>query len=315
MPALQTPLAALLAAALLMPAARAATSVMLPSWVCTEPDAIFASRFDAVDAVVPHDPSGGSGGAYPGKSSRTLHIAGLGSGTQKYYIYLPPDYTPSRPWPLLLALHGVAPLGDSYAKDVRDAWAIAASADDFIVAAPVADEVTQCWNGTQYVACETWSVPPSSGPTDYDLFAALRVDMEGAYNIDRTRVYGWGFSAGGHVMHELALTGYSTAFNADTMAAYSVSGGVLQGQACPGPTNAGCAPLLAALPRRIPVDIHVGDSDPNYPDAVSDHALFLSSGWSDGVDMHFVVFSGGHDYTAGQLGAIWNNICPNAVTP
>src|SRR5258706_3256004 len=91
--------------------APAATSVTLPDMVGSAHDAIYVDRFDTGD-YVPHDPSNGSGGAYPGKQTRTLQIAGLGSGTQNYYVYLPLDYTPARSWPMLLVLHGVAPYGD-----------------------------------------------------------------------------------------------------------------------------------------------------------------------------------------------------------
>jgi poly(3-hydroxybutyrate) depolymerase len=139
--------------------------------------------------------------------------------------------------------------------------------------------------------------------------------MESAYNIERTRIYGWGFSAGAHVMDLLGVTDASAAFNASTMAAYSVSSGVLQGWVCPGPTDAGCASLLANLPRRIPVDIHIGTADPNYTEAFADHNLFVAEGWTDGQTIHYTEFADGHTYTIAQLTEIWNNLCPNAVVP
>lgn len=305
---------AALAAAGIAVQASAATSVTLPGWACSKHDAVFISQFED-DAFVPSDPSNGSGGAYPGKQTRTLQIPGLGSGTQNYYIYLPLDYTPARSWPMIMVLHGVAPVGDSYAMTTRNNWINAASAGHFIVAAPVADKITQCWDGTKYVPCETWLLPPTWGPSDYDLFAAVRADMESVYNIERTRIYGWGFSAGAHVMHDLAVNTYSDAFNANTMAAYGVSAGVLQGLACPGLTDAGCVPLLASLPRKIPVDIHIGTTDPNYPQAAADHNLFLVEGWTEAQTVHYTEFDGGHTYTIAQLTDIWNNLCPNAVTP
>lgn len=304
----------MLAATALAAQAGAATSVTLPGWLCAHPDAVFDAAFDG-DLAVPHDPSNGSGGAFPGKLSRSVHVADLGTGTQAYYLYLPSDYTPIHSWPLLVALHGVAPYGsqDSYASSTRDNWVTAATAGHFIVAAPVAHDVYYDSNFQPYAV--SWLVPPTSGPSDYDMFAAIRTDLESAYNIERTRIYGWGFSAGAHVMHDLAVNTYSAAFNAGTMAAYGVSAGVLQGLACPGPSDAGCAPLLANLPRRIPVDIHIGTSDPNYVEAVADHNLFLAQGWTDGQTMHYTAFTGGHTYTIAQLTAIWNNLCPNAVTP
>jgi len=301
-------LTAIAAAGLALPAA-AATSVLLPARECAPVDSVFVDRFDS-SPTVPHDPSNGSGGAYPGKQTRTLQIAGLGSGTQNYYVYLPLDYTPTRSWPMLLALHGVAPFGDSYAKSTRDGWIDAAKSGHFIVVAPVADHAFYL-SGQ---AAISWLMPPAQ-PSDLDLFAAVRADMESAYNIERTRIYGWGFSAGAHVMDLLGVTDASDAFNTSTMAAYSVSSGLLNSWVCPGPTDAGCASLLANLPRKIPVDIHIGNTDPNYTQAIADHNLFVAEGWNDGQTIHYTEFDGGHTYTIAQLTTIWNTLCPNAVVP
>ena len=68
--------------------ALAAQTVALPAWVCTHTDAIFVSEFDTAETPVPHDPSNGSGGAKD-ITTHTLHIAGLGTGTQTYYLYVP----------------------------------------------------------------------------------------------------------------------------------------------------------------------------------------------------------------------------------
>jgi len=290
--------------------APAAQTVNLPDWVCSEPDVVFNGAFDTAAAAIPHDPSGGSGGAV-GSVTRTVHVAGLGSGTQGYYLYVPADYTPARSWPLVLALHGVAPYpGNTYAAMIRDDWVSAASANGFIVVAPVAHEQVDVY-GSPGV---TWLRPPFE-PNDYDEFAAIRADLESTYNIERTRIYGWGFSAGGHVMHDLGVNQHSTAFNASTMAAYSVSGADLAALACADVSDAGCSNLLAQLPRKIPVDIHIGNSDPNYPYAKSDHLRFVAEGWVNHQTISYSVFVGGHTYTIDQLGDIWGFLCPNAVTP
>jgi poly(3-hydroxybutyrate) depolymerase len=311
-PALSTRALALCACAagLHSAAATAVQTVFLPAWVCAHPDAIFANGFEAGPFAVPSDPSNGSGGAL-GSITRNVHVAGLGSGTQTYFLYVPDSYTPSKAWPLLLALHGVAPYPDSYAAMTRDDWSTVANAGQFIVAAPVAHDVVDV-SGT-FVT--TWLVPPTSGANDYDQFAAIRTDLENAYNIERTRVYGWGFSAGGHVMHDLGVTTQSSAFNASTMAAYGVSAGDLAGLACAGLSNTECNQLLAAVPRKIPLDIHVGISDPNFGYAQSDHTRFVAQGWTSGQTIFYTTFVGGHEYTVTQLGEIWHNLCPNAVTP
>jgi predicted esterase len=302
-----------LLSALVATQAQGAQTAVLPAWICAHPDAVFAGAFEAGQNAIPSNPSRGSGGAYPGAKTRHLHIVGLGSGTQTYFLYLPGNYTPARSWPLLLALHGVAPNdGGSYAATVRDTWAVVAATAGFIVAAPVADEVVDV-GGQSGI---TWSVPPSSGPTDYDLFAAVRTDVEGAYNIERTRRYGWGFSAGANVMHDLGVNQYSSAFNSATMAAYGVGAGDLAGLACQGLNDAQCSGLLAALPRKIPVDIHVGIFDTYYlQPTIHDQNRFLAQGWITGQTVFWTGFNGGHNYTATDLQQVWTNLCPNAVVP
>jgi predicted esterase len=290
----------------------AAQTLVLPAWTCTHPDSIYAGGFETGEAAVPHDPSYGSGGAYPGSQSRTLHITGLGSGTQIYYLYLPSDYTPARSWPLVLALHGVAPgNGTGYASNVRDAWAPVAAAGHFIVAAPVADQAI--FSGGQPGV--SWLVPPAPSPNDYDLFTAIRADLESAYNIERTRLYGWGFSSGGHVMHALGVNRYPNVFNASTLAAYSVSAGDLAGMACAGLSDDDCSQLLAGLPRRIPVDLHIGNGDPGYAEVIDDYDRFAAEGWSDGQTLFYTIFVGGHTYATSDLQQAWGNLCRQAVVP
>ena len=288
--------------------ASAVQSVTLPTWVCAHPDAIFVNSFESGQIAVPHEPSNGSGGAYPGNVTRTLYVAGL--GLQTYYLHLPNGYTPRHSWPLMLALHGAGGPGtsDYYARLVRADWSALANAQGFIVAAPVGSDSQGGW------------IAPASAtdhPSDYDLFAAIRADLEGAYNIERSRIYGWGFSAGGHVMHDLGVNTYSSAFNASTMAAYGVSAGDLAGLACEGLSDAQCSGLLAALPRKIPVDIHLGNSDPLYTmyGAGNDPTRFENNGWVLNQTLFYTLFNGGHEYFPSQLGDIWHNLCPNAVVP
>ena len=293
--------------------AAAAQTVALPGWVCTHPDSIYVGGFEDGDATVPSDPSNGSGGA-TGSITRQVHVTGLGTGTQTYYLYVPTNYSPSRAWPILLVLHGTAPYPDTYAATTRDDWIAAASAGEFIVAAPVAHSVF--YNSGCNCDGVSWRVPPSGSATDYDEFAAIRADLEAAYNIERTRIYGWGFSAGGRVMHDLGVNTYSAAFNASTMAAYSVSSGDLAGLACQGLSDTLCNQALDALPRKIPVDIHIGgNSDPNFSYAQADYTRFVAQGWTNTESIFYTSLNIGHMYEMSQLSDIWRNLCPNAVIP
>lgn len=308
---------ALTVTALLLASAsvRAVQSVALPAWVCTHPDAIFVGGFESGEMAIARAPTNGSGGSFPANVTRKVHVAGLGSGIQHYYLYIPNTYSPNRSWPLLLALDGVAPYatGASYAQDVINTWAPIADAAGFIVVAPVGNAVINDSNNQPYAI--SWLVPPSAGANDYDMFAAIRSDIEGAYNIDRNRIYGWGFSAGGHVMHDLGINHDNAAFNASTMAAYAVVGGDLAGLACKGLSYSQCNQALASLSRKIPVDIHIGNADPNYSYAASDDTRFKNEGWIDGQTLFFTVFVGGHTYTPAVMQQAWDNLCPNAIIP
>jgi len=296
-------------------AANATQSVALPPWVCAHPDAVFVSAFEAGENAVPHRGSGGSGGAYPGNLIRWVYVADLGSGAQPYYVYVPDAYTPSRPWPLLVGLHGVAPYASvyNYARDVSAYWSGVAQTGDFIVVAPVANNVIYDSNSQPYAV--SWLVPPSAGPNDYDMLAAILADMQSAYNIELSRIYGWGFSAGGHVMHDLGVSTHSTALNASTLAAYGVSAGDLSALACASISNAACDQLLSGLSRKVPVDLRVGNADPNLPYVSDDYSRFVADGWSAGQNVFYSTFTGAHTYSTADLQAAWTHLCPNAVVP
>ena len=296
-------------------ALKAAQNVNLPAWVCATPDAVFVSEFDTQESAVPHDPSRGAGGALGANVSRTVHVAGVGSGAQTYYVYAPPNVSPTQPLPVMLALHGYVPYGSqtTYARGARTSWGNVAFTGQFIVIAPVGNDIVY-QDGAPYGV--SWLVPPTSGPNDYDVFAAILADIEAAYNVDRTRIYAWGFSAGGSVVYDLGLSAESAAFNNSTLAAISVSSGVLGNLACSyGPPNT-CDASLAVVPRKLPIDIHVGTSEGATYSAAQDDAADLSSnGWTSGQTLFFNMFNGGHIYSSTDLFVAWSHLCPTAVTP
>lgn len=279
--------------------AQAASTVPLPVWMCAagSSDIVFLSGFEIGEAV-PHAPSNGSGGLYPGDESRGITVPGY--GVHLLYLYVPLDYTPARSWPLMLALHGTAGysgLAPAAARQVRDDWSSVANSGGFVVLAPVASGTDGSWE------------PDVDIPV---IFAAI-ADTMARYNIEETRMNMWGYSAGGHLAHALALnnTGYFTA--------YGVSAGALTQYACTddGSPPPSCSELLDNAEPKTPVDIHIGVEDPLYLyyGANEDAARFEAGGWIPEQDLFWRPFAGGHTYTITQLGEIWTNICPFALGP
>jgi poly(3-hydroxybutyrate) depolymerase len=229
------------------------------------------------------DPSGGSGGAYPGNQSRTVTVSGLGSHT--YYLYIPSSYVPGTPMPVLFAFHGSGGAGTApaAAQQVRNDWATVANTGNFIVVAQAATGSGGGWLPNNDVA----------------ILNEIINDMLAAYNIEQKRVYGWGYSAGGHLMHAIGLNS-STFF-----AAYGVSAGNLQSLAGTG------AP--AAASRKLGVAIHIGTSDPMLAAVQSDRNNFLANGWTQGTNLYYTEFTGGHTYSTAHLSSIWNSISSHTL--
>ncbi len=289
--------------------AGAAQSVTLPGWVCTHPDAIFINGFEIGSVAVPQLHSNGSGGAHPGNITRQVAVTGL--GLQTYYLYVPSAYAANQAWPLIVVLHGAGGPGTSAsaAQQVRTDWGSLADARGFIIASPVGTNSNGGWNEPDINGV---------GPSDYDIIANTISDVKSAYNIDLARVHGWGYSAGGEVLYDIVLTGWS-GLNANSFAAYAVTGAALAG--CP-PYNTvqSCVPANAA--RIIPLDIHIGMADSIYTGGytASDKNAFLAAGWTTGTTLFYTVFTdgspaGGHTYSIANLAQVWSNLCPKAVTP
>lgn len=269
----------------------------LPASVCGAPFSPFADGFEG-DAAIQRDASSGNGGPYPGPQARTIDVPGIGNRT--YYLHVPAGYTPERPLPLLLALHGAAgspAAAASAAQQLRTQWGTIAETGGFIIAAPVASGASGGW-------------VPAPGPSDYDVFAAVIADVEARYNIDRTRRHAWGFSAGGHVLHDLMLGPYFPALTEADFAGYAVAAGALDAFACAGMTEAGCIALLTGASRPIPVSLQVGSSDPLRPYVQTDRNRFLAHGWIADATLRYVEFAGGHTYTQAQFVQTWNYLCP-----
>ncbi len=226
-------------------------------------------------------PSNGSGGMFPGNTQRMVF------GTFTYYIYVPSSYDPSTAMPVMYLWHGAAGAGqaDNQAQAVRSLWDGVAEASGLIIVSQVGTSANGSW----------------SLPTDKTIFTAIMQDMEASYNIETTRTYLWGFSAGGHVMHDTALD------DANDFAAYAVSAGVLDGFA----TGQGHIPANAD--RAIPVYVSVGNVDQLLPFAQSDRLDFLQAGWQENKNYWLEVFIGGHSVPSHVPNEIWQQLCITTI--
>lgn len=251
------------------------------------PAPLFAHGFE--DAATPWSrPSGGSGGTFPGNSLRTVFVPQTGA-VRDYYVRVPPQYDATRAWPVVVALHGAGGAGTAptAANAVRSIWSASADANAFIVLAPIASGASGGWD--------------PAGDT-YAIRAAL-ADLESAYNVERSREYLWGYSAGGHFGHGLVL------YDTGRWAAYGVNAGVLQAYA------GNEAPADAAASRRVPVSIRVGAVDSLLPFAQADRTRFTAAGWLEGQTLGYAEFPGGHVYGVADAAATWAFVCRYAVVP
>lgn len=273
----------------------AASTGRLPPWVCgSGAPPLFSDGFEVGGDARYGEPSGGSGGAYPGEQTRSVFVGGQ---WRDYYLHVPGGYPFAEPVPLLMVLHGAGGAGTApwAAQSLRTDWAATADAGKFIVAAPVGSGPT----GGGWVQAN-----------DYPMMKALIEDVAAHYDIDRSRIHGWGFSAGGHVMHDLALKQRSTAPDIRTFAAYGVSAGVLPMLVCNNAGQPSCASFLPQVSRPIPVLLRVGTTDPYLPYVQADRNAFLAAGWSSGSTLDFATFAGDHEIPVAQFPAIWDFFCP-----
>lgn len=227
--------------------------------------------------------------AEPVRGSFDLAFEVAGQGQRSVRLHVPSAIQPPRRAPLLIALHGAAGAGNAppAAGFMRDAWSATADLGGFIVLAPISSGAQGGW------------VPS----LDYPILAQAIAEVRARYPLDARRLYLHGYSAGGHVAHDLGL------YNPDYFAAYAVNAGVLQALA------GASAPSYAATLRRIPAQVRIGDTDTLLPYTVDDRSRFLAAGWSEPGDYQRVVFAGGHSFDASHTGPAWDFLCRRALSP
>lgn len=261
-----------------------AATVQLPASACRTGD-LFGDGFETHTPYMANPSAGGSG--VPGDAQRSVLVTSTGQ-TRIYFLRVPPLHSAARPAPLLVMLHGATgsqATTEAAAQSLRSLFATAADRHGFVVLAAPASGSQGGWLGNQ----------------DTAFIAAAITDIEAQYAIDRQRRGLWGFSAGAHFAHGLALD------NADYFAAYAIKAGALQAYAGTG------AP--AAASRRIPLQSRIGLSDSLLPFAQADAARFVSAGWIHERDLQYREVSGGHSIDASDADAAAAWLCNWAVTP
>jgi predicted esterase len=129
-----------------------------------------------------------------------VHDAGISSGSAatgfiqrekttehgEFTLYVPEDYTPSRPWPLIVCLHGGYGEGSEYIWT----WLRPARSRGYILLSPKS-------------IGSTWDMTMQS--TDTSSVVAMIAEVERQYSIDRSRVYLTGLSDGGIFTYILGI--------------------------------------------------------------------------------------------------------------
>ena len=220
----------------------------------------------------PIAPSGGCSGVYPGRF--VVPLKGLPVNA---VIQVPDSYRPQQSMPLIFLLHGAAGPGQAphQAQAMLDVWASVLSEHGLIAVALIATGGQGGW------------IPPNT-QTMMEVAATQFADD---YNVDLARQYGWGFSAGGHVLHALALD------QVLPFAGYAVTAGALDAYAGAG------APAAAA--NMVPVFLSVGQFDNLYSFVQTDYQRFINAGWIGDTSVTLYSFPGGHTIGAEVPAQAW----------
>ena len=111
-------------------------------------------------------------------------LQNVASDRYGYSLFVPPEYTPDRSWPMVMALHDSGARGEDYIQ----VWAQAAKEHGVIV------------------FCPTYEEPRSGLSFDHDnRLIRLKRAVQSQYEIDPHRILVTGFGTGGHYAFYLGL--------------------------------------------------------------------------------------------------------------
>ena len=166
------------------------------------------------------------------------------NGPRGFKAHLPPSYDPSKPMPLLFAIHGLAQNAVMFAVD-GSGFPAKSDKEGFILIMPTGNEKTgAAWGTTgSWNAGSCCGGAQSSGVDDVAFFRAMVKEVSTHANVDLNRVYATGLSNGAYMSYRLACEA------ADVFAAVAPGAGGVIVEAC---TPSRPVPVLA---------VH-GDADP-----------------------------------------------------
>jgi poly(hydroxyalkanoate) depolymerase family esterase len=192
------------------------------------------------------------------------------NGSRDYELYVPSSYDPTKPMPLVVAMHGCTQTADGFQQ--LTGWDAEAEAKGFIVLYPQQDSSANylsCWNFFQDADMHRSAGEPMS-------IAALTASVENTYAVDPHRIYASGLSAGG------AMASVMGATYPDMFAAIGIGSG------CEYAATATCAGYKSADPvaaanaaykemgqnaRPMPFIAFEGDADTTVPPVNADQLV------------------------------------------
>jgi predicted esterase len=265
--------------------------------VTTPSSVIFADGFESgVFATLPPvRASNGSGGSQF-VNSVTLPYPATPNFPLDAYIDASDAAGNSAPLPLVVAFHGAAGPGNQQfaAADLQSTFSV-------VVSDPNA----------QFLFVAFTSAGANGGWTINDDLGRLRVVLDymtANYNVDLNRIYGWGFSAGGQILHHYALASF-TAPQTPLFTAYTAHAGRL-----PSFFN-GNQPESSPLKFPVMLASSPTDSVALYSGALNEQTRFINAGWANGQNFEFLTYDGGHTYAIAQMQAAWRFMCRHSLVP
>ena len=213
---------------------------------------ILAGTF-ALACTNPYAPSGTATGNV---EQRTMTYDGR---NYPFVVYVPTTYQPSQPLPALLLVHG----GGGNGPEFISYWKDFAQANGIILVAPTLD-----------LSAEAETRVP-------EVFPRIMETVQTEWNVDVSRRYVFGYSAGGYFVYDAAL------LNANYFAGAAVFAAVIQPE---------YDWIVAQAQRKTGIAIYLGDHDSffTFQQARRTRDLLLSHG----MDVHYVELSEtSHDYS------------------